>query len=418
MKKNCILLWFMFLIFPHNGFSQQQLITNDIYLLPLVFDGKFPVDVSLTLPVDTILNKQTSWGERQEFLSIYNPAEEYIGNLRKQAYRDYVRNHPNRIKYSYSDFPKEAEKIEEIKPNNLFDILFEAEPYFKKPALEKTTRYVPKRKYWILGGSSFLQFSQNKFSDNWYSGGVGNLNLVSVQKFTANYQKGKLQWNNYIEWKLSFYTNPNDSLRNFRLGDDMVRTYSDMGLKAFNDKFFYSSNLEIKTKLMKSYKENTMDYTSAFASPLQINMGILGMKYQLNKTSKKDKYKKVDLSVDVSPLSLQYTWVSDDKVLEQNRYGIEKNETYLLDLGSTMNAKLVWHINRQVSFSSRFKYFSNYEKSIAESENELNISLNRFFSTRFYLYGRFDDTDGIKKDDKLGYIQLNELFSFGFNYKW
>jgi hypothetical protein len=221
-----------------------------------------------------------------------------------------------------------------------------------------------------------------------------------------------------VEWKLSFYTNPNDTLRSFRLGEDLVRTYSDFGLQAFKNKFFYSSNLEIKTKLFRAYKENSPVYTSALLSPLQINMGVLGIKYQLDKTSKKNKYRKINMSIDVSPLSINYTWVADPDVMQQNRYGIPAGETSFFETGSTVNAKITLNFNKQVSFNSRIKYFTNYNKSILEMENELNMALNRYFSTRLYLYGRFDDTPTIKRDDHLGYVQLNEMLTFGFSYTW
>jgi hypothetical protein len=203
-----------------------------------------------------------------------------------------------------------------------------------------------------------------------------------------------------------------------RLGEDLVRTYSNLGLKAFGDKFFYSSNLEIKTKLFRNYRENSPLYTSALLSPLEINMGVIGIKYQLNKTSPKDKYKKTSLAIDLSPLSVQYTWVADSSVLKLNRYGIPADKSFLLDLGSTLNATITISFNKQTTFSSRVKYFTNYKKTICEVENELNMPLNRFLSTRLYLYGRFDDTPAIKRDDTLGYLQINELLSFGFNYTW
>jgi hypothetical protein len=147
-------------------------------------------------------------------------------------------------------------------------------------------------------------------------------------------------------------------------------------------------------------------------------MGILGMKYQYSKTSQKDKYRKIGLTVDVSPLAVQYVWVADSAVMQRNRYGVPANKHYLLDLGSTVNSKITFNINKQTTLTSRIKYFTSYKKVIVEVENELNMTLNRFFSTRLYLYGRFDDTQNIKKDDKLGFLQLNEILSFGFNYTW
>jgi len=240
---------------------------------------------------------------------------------------------------------------------------------------------------------------------------------VNIQNYTANYQKDKIQFNNFAEWKLSFFTNPNDTLRKFRMGEDLIRTYSDFGVKVFNSQWSYSTNLEFKTQIVRNYKENSFEYISSFLSPFQVNVGILGIKYLSSKVFPKSKYKKYNLSIDLSLLSIQYTHILNDRI-DPTRYGIEAGERSLLDKGSTLNAKVILQFNRQVSFSSRLKYFTNYEKTIFETESELNMALNRFFSTRIYFYGRYDDSKIVTKDPHLGYFQLNELLSFGFNYKW
>ena len=419
-NKGFFVLFLMIIVFhPVHLFSQQGKFPFNPYFLPPVFDEQFPNDTitKLTLPENPYTKPLFFLPQLNPSLSIITPEQAFINSFRKDAFRYFLRWNVTSIKYTKSHFIGKVEKVEPIR-TNIFQHLFrlEADPEEKKNI--QATRYVPKRKYWINQGISSLQFSQNYISKNWYSGGVGNQNLLSIQKFTANYKKGNLQFNNQIDWKLSFYTTPNDTLRSFRLGEDLVRTYSDFGLKAFKDKFFYSSNLEIKTKLFRGYKENTLLYTSALLSPLEINMGVIGIKYQLNKTSPKDKYRKTSLAIDLSPLSVQFTWVADSAVLKLNRYGIPADKKFLLDLGSTLNARLTFNINKQTTFTSRIKYFTNYKKTICEVENELNMSLNRFFSTRLYLYGRFDDTPTMKRDDKLGYLQINELLSFGFKYTW
>jgi hypothetical protein len=386
------------------------------YFMPLVFDGKISDNLTISLPQNPVINNRSIFPAFKPPVIPFLGQTEEIVRLRKLAYRDFLRNNIQKIKYTKSNFPKEVEQVKEIKPN-IFKNLFTIEAEVEKSPISKSDRFVPKRKYWIRYGNSLLQFSQNYISKNWYNGGIGNLNLLSVQNYTVNYKKDKLQFNNFIEWKLSFYTNSNDTLRYFRMGDDLLRTYSDVGFKAFNDQWFYSSNMEIKTQLLRNYKENSNEYISSIFSPLQINLGILGMKYSKEKTSSQDRYKKHNISIDISPLSLQYTWVAS-KNIDIKRYGIEEGKNSLLDLGATLNAKVIIYFNRQMMFSSRLKYFTNYKKVIFESENELNISLNRFFSTRFYLYGRFDDSSQATKTPALGYGQLNELFSFGFNYKW
>jgi hypothetical protein len=146
-------------------------------------------------------------------------------------------------------------------------------------------------------------------------------------------------------------------------------------------------------------------------------MGIFGMKFQKTITYPKDKYKKLIFSADISPLSVQYTYVSDGDV-NPARFGIPDGKNHLLDKGSTMTANFTMNFNKYVNFSSRFNYFTNYQKVMIESENTLNMPINRFFSTRIYLYGRFDDNKSVVRDPKLGMLQLSESLSFGFNYKW
>jgi hypothetical protein len=383
------------------------------YLLPPVFNGKFTKDVSINIPP---LFEEKDYISSVFVRPIQLKEKSFVYKLRINAHKELISQRIDLVKYSKDNLPQKVERIEEIKPN-IFKQLFEIDYNPDNDSAEKIEIYKPKRIYWERHGSSLLQFSQNYISDNWYKGGIGNLNLLSVQNYTANYKKDKIQFNNFIEWKLSFYTNPNDTVRNFRIGEDLIRSYSDFGVQAFNNKWSYSTNIEIKTQLFKNYKENSQEIISSIFSPVMVNMGILGMKYQLDKSYESNKYKKLSLFADISPFSAQYTYVVN-KDVDPKRFGIEEGKKYLLDFGSTINSKIVINFNRQVSFSSRFKFFTDYEKSIMESENELNMAINRYFSTRIYVYARFDDTPNIIKDSKLGYFQVNEVLSFGFNFKW
>ncbi|MDR0427614.1 MAG: DUF3078 domain-containing protein [Dysgonamonadaceae bacterium] len=389
--------------------------TPNPYLLPPVFDGKFGFEVA-TLSLDNPYEKKSSvfpvLNERDSLPT------EILGKtkFREKAYRDFLRNNMLSVKYTYKDFDKEAEKIEEIKPN-FFKNLFAIDPEIEleRSSIDQSTRFYPKKRYWKVSGSSLLQISQNYISDNWASGGIGSFSLLSIQNHTANYEKGKFRCNNFIEWKLSFYRNKNDSVP--RVGEDLFRTYSDVNLKAFHNKWSYSANLELKTQLFAHSDGNPRYYKSDFFAPFQVNMGILGMKYETKSTSSKNKYQVVNFNVDISLFSLQSRWLFDDEI-DPIRHGIEKGKNHTIDLGSTLNSKLTVNFNRQISFASRLKYFTNYEETLVESENELKMAFNQFFTTRLYLYARFDDSEDIKRDEKLGYLQLNQLLSFGFNFTW
>jgi len=336
-------------------------------------------------------------------------------DINRQAYDYLIENNLNKIKYTAADFSGEVEKIEEM-PSNIFQFLFKIDNEWDREKIAKPERFHPKRRYWVYNGNHKVQLSQNYISKNWYKGGVRNLNLINTHNASFNYSKNKIQTNNYVEWKLNIFTNPNDTLRLYRIAEDLIRTYSNFGIQAIHN-WYYSSVLEIKTQLFKNFVENSKQGLSSAFSPLYINAGILGMRYQKVKTFPKVKGKKIDFNTDISPLSVEYVGVFN-KDIDPARFGIKDGKWHLTNFGSTLNAKLIVNFNKYVSFISRFYYFTNYEKITAESENTLNMPINRYFSTTLYLYVRYDDNKQLVRDPTWGCFQVNELLSFGVNYNW
>jgi len=336
-------------------------------------------------------------------------------DINRKAYDYLINNNFAQIKYTAANFSGKVEKIEEL-PSNIFHYLFKIDYDFDQDKIVKPERFHPKRRYWVYTGNHKIQLSQNYISQNWYKGGVRNLNIINMHNASFNYSKNKIQFNNYAEWKLNIFTNPNDTLRLYRIADDLVRTYSNFGVQAFKN-WYYSSFLEIKTQLFQNFVENTDNALSAAFSPLYINAGILGMRYQIEKKNPKIKDKKINFNTDISPLSIEYIGVLN-RDINQTRFGIKDGKWHLLNLGSTLNAKLIINFNKNVNFTSRFNFFTNYEKITGESENTLNMPINRYFSTTLYLYVRYDNNKQLKQDATWGYFQINELVSFGFNYNW
>ena len=145
------------------------------------------------------------------------------------------------------------------------------------------------------------------------------------------------------------------------------------------------------------------------------------MKYELEKQFT-DKHKKIKFSTNLAPIS--YTYMYTTQEIDYSRHGFKKNEetgefnNKLSQIGSTIRADLAFDFNRNVSWQSRLYFFTTYgDHTIGEFENTLVLAISRFFSTRIYFHLRYDD--GVKKtEDNKSYFQLNELLSFGFNYKW
>ena len=341
--------------------------------------------------------------------------------LEKQAFadnvrRDYFVEHPASIKLSTSDLSglKQTASDRDVSEKyNPFKELLSSETSFSldKPNVEGVTIG---RVYWVKSGEHSLQFSQNYFSPNWHKGGTSNLNINSNHTFDMNYQKDKVRFNNRLEWRLSVFSTPDDTLRDYRIGEDMIRYYGDFGLDAYKKTWSYSTNLEVKTQLFNNYDANSPNLRSAFLSPMYVNAGI-GMKYHLDKRSKTIRHRRTRLSISISPLSVNYRYVGNSGV-DEKKYGIPEGKKSLFDKGSTLNTNLTLDFTKYISWTSRFKYFTNYSKVEAEFENTLNMSLSQFFSTRIYLNLRYDDSVPSHEDYK--YLQVNEVVSFGLNYKW
>jgi hypothetical protein len=336
-------------------------------------------------------------------------------DIHRQAMDYLLNNRLDLIEYTAAHFSGEVEALEKL-PSNVFQSIFTIDYEFEQNQAERPERFRPQRRYWVYSGNHQIQLSQNYMSENWYKGGSKHFNLVNVHKVTFTYSKNRFTNNNIFDWNMSLFTNENDSIRPHRIGQDLIRTYSDFNILAFG-KWSYSTNIEIRTQIFNNFRENTNDLISAAFSPLYVNVGILGMKYDLRKTFPRTRGREIVFNADISPLSVNYIAVLNSKI-DPTRFGIEAGKKHTRTLGSKVTANLTYKFNQAITFTSRFNYFTNFESVVAESENRLNMPINRFFSTTLYLFLRYDDNPKLARHDKLGLFQMNEQITFGFNYTW
>ncbi len=390
---------------------RDTLFYNPLFL-PMIFNGRMlPRDISFYNPdkdyePGKLIDKDKTFEPRLE-------RSDFIQKIRRNYYTD----HPDRVKYSILNFeslPQVATDDEIVRETfNPFRELLRSETAYslEAPGVELTTI---NRKYWIRSGEHSFQFAQNYFSDNWHKGGTNNLNFNSYHVLRANYKKDKVRFNNTLEWRLSVFNAPDDSLREYRIGNDLIRYYGDFGLDAFAKGWSYSMNMEAKSQLFNSYPTNSNQLRSALLSPLYVNAGV-GLKFNLDKKSEKVRGRRVRWDLALAPISLNFKYVSNDSV-DVVRFGIPENKKYNLDMGTTVTSILKYDITRYITWDSRLTYFTSYDKVEAEFENSLNMALSNAFSTRIYLNVRFDD--GVPPHPDLKYLQYNQTLSFGLNYKW
>jgi hypothetical protein len=225
--------------------------------------------------------------------------------------------------------------------------------------------------FWNFVNRVALQFSQNYFSTNWQQGGESNLALMSLlnMKASYNHEKGH-SFVNELEWRSSFYTAPSDTMRSWRVNDDMFRLSSLLSVKAIL-KWNYSISSEFKTRFFNSYKTNTNTRLGSFLSPAEYSLGI-GMSYS-------NKFKKLhvkDLQLMLAPYSYNWKFVNDNKV-DVTRFGIKKGVQKLEQYGSRLDLRFTSDIRKNITWQSRLYYFTTYKNVESEWENTFNFVVNR-----------------------------------------
>lgn len=403
--------------FDENISFRDTVIVSHLFM-PLLFRG----DIISGHP---LLYDKNQWGLKPLSFPWYQPDTTLFQDvqrrydLEKMAFRYIEDHHPTYFHYSKRDLPNDLIRITSIRTPVYEEVPLKVSSGVARNEMEAPNKFIPDRLYWRSAFESATQFSQNYVSPNWHKGGSSNLNIFTKNHLKYDYTKDKVQFTNEVEIKASIYNAPNDTIHDYKIGDDIFRLHSNVGYKAFN-KWFYTFDAEFKTQLFSNYQENTQIKQAALLSPFTFNVGI-GMKYDLNK-SFRARNKNLKISMNLAPLSYTYMQ-SINEDIDMGRHGFRKNketDTYektLSRFGSTLRTDMTMNFNRNISWQSRFYYFTTYEATQFEFENTLVLAITRHFSTRIYAHLRFDDTV-TKKEDFNSYFQLNELLSFGFNYKW
>ncbi len=266
---------------------------------------------------------------------------------------------------------------------------------------------LPKADRWVTSMKSAIQFSQNHVSDNWYQGGESNINVLSIQNFGVKFfdEKGKTEFETTIDLKTGFYTTEADTMRPFRVNDNLLQINSKYGYKAFR-RWYYATAVNFKTQIFDNYKANTDELLNQFLSPAEINFSV-GMDYKFE-----NKKKSFNWSMLLAPVSYNLKYVANIDEIDETRYGIDEGKHSLSQVGSSFTNKFTWKISKSIVWTSRLYYFTNYESVQGDFENVFDFVISKFFSTKIQTHLRLDDTT---KEDL---FQFKEMLSFGFNYIW
>ena len=262
---------------------------------------------------------------------------------------------------------------------------------------------VRKPNFWTFKTDLSLQFTQNYVSDNWYKGGESNNALLATVTIDANFNnKKKISWDNKLEMRLGFQTSRDDSEHKFRTNTDLLRLTNKLGLRATKH-WYYTMTLQSWTQFYKGYKKNDPKVYSDFMSPFESLLS-LGMDYEA-------KLKRFQISASLSPIAVKFKSVSRKGLATS--FGINEGHRTDWSYGSNITVKYSWQIAKNIKYDARIYFFSDYSKTQIEWENTVNLSINKYLSTKLFFYPRFDDARQRKEGES--YFQFKELLSLGLN---
>lgn len=264
---------------------------------------------------------------------------------------------------------------------------------------------VRKPNFWSFRTNFSLHFTQNYVSDNWYKGGNNNYSLLAATEIHADYNnQRKVTFDNTLEMKLGFQRTDDDDEHKFRTNSDLIRLTNRLGLRALKH-WYYTILLQSWTQFYRGYKSNDPKIYSDFMSPFDSQLSV-GMGYRF--TSKNSRF---TVNATLSPLSLKFRYV-DRPSLTQS-FGLKGTHHTNWEYGLSVTADYNWKLMKNVDWSGRVYYFSDYKKVQIEWENTINLKINEYLSAKLFFYPRFDDSQ--KRKPGKSYFQFNELLSMGLN---
>ena len=251
--------------------------------------------------------------------------------------------------------------------------------------------------FWTLKVTDFsLQFMQSYISSNWHKGGESSNTLQASLTAEANYNnKQRLTFDNKLEMKLGFQRSRGDDLHRFKTNSDQLRLTNKLGVRA-TTRWYYTFLLQSWTQFHPSYKSNDPKVYSDFMSPFESVFSI-GMEYKLSLS-------KFNLSATLAPLACDFKYV--DRLALSTSFGLKEGRHSKFEYGSNVTVNYTWNVFKNVSWTGRFYWYTDYSRTLMEWENTVNFTINRFLSG-------FDDSVSPNADGS--YFQFLEQLSLGLS---
>lgn len=323
---------------------------------------------------------------------------------------------PTAFRYSDSQIESEvlvsSEPVANAKPEDLEAIYKKTEEI--KDVAEivddvEVELQIEKPNFWTTKGQFKFQFLQNYVSEKWWRGGNNNVDLFTQLVLEARYdnQKG-IQWENTLDMRLGFVTASSDSIHRYLTNNDKIRLFSKLGIRAIKN-WNYALSTEATTQFLPSYRSNDRRTFSNFLAPLDVFVS-LGVDF---KPSLKNGN---TFSAAILPLTYKVRYIGDKEETIHNSYNM-RGKDFQQDFGSRVEVNTRMTIVKNLTWKSRFYFFTTHEYVESEFENTFSFQFNKYISCDVYTIWRFDDNRNKRYyDSTLGYFQFKEYFKLGLSY--
>ena len=373
------------------------------YFVPAIFDTYRMLDADSLSSVDPLADiPAAGWLMRA------NAVDTHM----QRAKQAYMLKCPESVQYNVAWLPEPPKKFEVVIDPKTQVIDIHEVKVDPMAGADLVAEKIDER-HWMHQFSGNIQFSQAYVSPNWYQGGNNNLNIIAHAiwnvKLNQNYHP-KLLFDTTIQYKLGMNSAPDDSLRNYSISEDLFQINSTFGVKAAK-RWFYSLTFQFKTQLLNSYTSNTRTLRAAFLSPADLNVGV-GMTYNFTNTNKT-----ISFDASISPLSYNLKTCTYWRV-DPTAYEIAEGRKCRHKFGSSAELKFQWKISYNITYSTRMFAFTDYSDAYADWENTIVFDINRFLTTQIYAHLRYDSATQPCDDPQWHKLQIKEILSIGFAYKF
>jgi hypothetical protein len=247
--------------------------------------------------------------------------------------------------------------------------------------------------HWKREGSFAINFTQSYFS-NWSAGGENSLAFMPKLHYHTEYNKDKLMWATWSKFEIG-YSLIGDS--KIMKTEDKIELISDLGYKIHNN-WYWNLGVKFASQFANGYDYavDSTHYISKFMSPGFLNIGP-GIEY-----------KKEWLIIVFSPINSRFTFVTDQRLADQGRYGLDpairdtngiiishaKKMKY--QFGAKLTAAIKYEIFKNVTLGTKLELFSDYldnpQNIIVNWETLVELKVNSWLNVNLSTQLFYDDS--------------------------